>query len=321
MYLVGYDIGSSSIKAGLVEIATQKTIAIVQSPTTEMAIQSPQTGWAEQDPEVWWENICLATKALLEKSNVSASDIKGVGIAYQMHGLVLVDEQKEVLRPAIIWCDSRAVNIGNEAFSKIGEEKCLEEMLNSPGNFTASKLRWVKENEPEVFAKTHKMMLPGDFIAMKFTGEISTTISGLSEGIFWNFQKNEIAKTLLDHYEIDEKLLPEIRPTFSVQGKITSSAAQISGLNEGTPICFRAGDQPNNAMSLGVLVPGEVAATGGTSGVVYGVLQNANSDAQSRVNAFAHVNHDPDDPKIGILLNINGAGIQYSWIKKMMTNL
>lgn len=318
MYLIGYDIGSSSIKAALVDASSKQALAVVQYPAIEMEIQAPQPGWAEQDPMVWWENICQATRLLLEETEVQPTDIQGVGIAYQMHGLVIVDENKKVLRPSIIWCDSRAVEIGNNAFAKIGEEKCLSEMLNSPGNFTASKLRWVQENEPEIYARIHKMMLPGDFIAMQLTDEICSTASGLSEGILWDFQKEEPASTLLEFYGIKKEFIPEVRPTFSIQGKVTAQAAQATGLKEGTPICFRAGDQPNNAMSLDVMEPGEIAATGGTSGVVYGVLKKANYDRWSRVNGFAHVNHTSENPRIGILLNINGAGIQYSWMKKML---
>jgi len=320
MYLLGYDIGSSSIKAALVHIETGEKIAVVQSPVQEMDILSPQAGWAEQHPETWWVNTCLATKKLLEKSGVKPSEIKGIGIAYQMHGLVLVDKNLQPLRPSIIWCDSRAVEIGNQAFNELGQARCLASLLNSPGNFTASKLKWVKENEPAVYEKIHKMMLPGDYIAMKLTGEILTTPGGLSEGIFWDFKKNEVAGFLLDYYGFDQNLIPDIVPTFSPQGKLTPAAAAETGLEAGTPLAYRAGDQPNNAMSINVLKPGEVAATGGTSGVVYGVVGQPCYDQKSRVNGFAHVNHTTLKPSIGILLCINGAGIQYSWTKNQLTS-
>ena len=287
-------------------------------PEKEMEILAPQQGWAEQHPETWWKNVCLATQKLLSQSGVDPNDIKGIGISYQMHGLVLVDKNKKVLRPSIIWCDSRAVEIGNKAFNKIGYEKCLSHLLNSPGNFTASKLKWVQENEPAIFEKVHKMMLPGDYIAMQMTGELVTTPSGLSEGIMWDFKENKPADLLLDHYKINPDLLPTIKPTFSLQGELTASAATELGLAKGTPVSYRAGDQPNNALSLNVLEPGEVAATGGTSGVVYGVVDHPEYDPQSRVNGFAHVNHTCENPRIGILLCINGAGIQYAWVRQQM---
>lgn len=315
MYLLGYDIGSSSIKAALVDASSGKKVAVEQSPKTEMEILSLRPGWAEQHPLAWWDNLCIATRVLLDKSGVNPKDIKGIGIAYQMHGLVIVDKKHQPVRPAIIWCDSRAVEMGNLAFNEIGHQKCLSHLLNSPGNFTAAKLKWVKEREPEVFKKIHKMMLPGDYIAMKLTGEISTTPGGLSEGILWDFKNNEIAGFVLDHFGLDKNLIPDIRPTFSIQGKVTKNAAAQTGLAEGIPVSYRAGDQPNNALSLNILEPGEVAATGGTSGVVYGVLDRPDFDPRSRVNGFAHVNYTAENPRIGILLCINGAGIQYSWIK------
>jgi len=318
MYLIGYDIGSSSIKAALVDAKTGETLKVIQRPKLEMDIMSRKVDWAEQQPEVWWGNLCQATKKLLKKTKVSPDEIQAIGIAYQMHGLVVVDEDFEVLRPSIIWCDSRAVEIGNEAFKNLGEKKCMEHLLNSPGNFTASKLKWVKDNEPEVYEKIHKIMLPGDYIAMKLTDTITTTISGLSEGMFWDFKNEEPAQFLLDHYGISKDLLPEIVDTFGVHGKLTKSAAELTGLHEGTPVTFRAGDQPNNAMSLGVFNPGEIAATGGTSGVVYGITDQAQYDVQSRINGFAHVNHSKEKPRLGLLLCINGAGIQYSWLKKQV---
>ena len=318
MYLLGYDIGSSSIKAALVKAGSGEAVHIVQHPKLELDIISKQVGWAEQHPEIWWESVCQATKILLKETEVNPQEIKGIGIAYQMHGLVLIDKNQKVLRPSIIWCDSRAVEIGNEAFKAIGKEKCLHHFLNSPGNFTASKLKWVKDNEPEIYHRIDKILLPGDYIALKLTGEARTSVSGLSEGIFWDFRLNNIAKILLNYYGISRDLLPDISNTFEIQGKLTKAAAAATGLAMGIPVTYRAGDQPNNALSLGVYRPDEVAATGGTSGVVYGIVDRAKYDPLSRINGFAHVNHTSKNPRLGLLLCINGAGIQYAWIKKQM---
>lgn len=315
MYLLGYDIGSSTIKAALVRIDTQETVALTQYPDQEMDMLARHGGWAEQQPEVWWQHFCVATQRLLDKADISKEDIKGIGIAYQMHGLVLIDKEQQVLRPAIIWCDSRAVAIGKQAFQEIGEEFCLNNLLNSPGNFTASKLRWIKDNEPEVYEKIDKILLPGDFIAMKLTGNAFTTIPGLTEGIFWDFKKKAVAQEVLQYYQLNEHNLAERVPTFSIQGKVTNRAAERTGLAPGTPVTYRAGDQPNNALALNVLHPGEVAATSGTSGVVYGIVDRPVFDKKSRVNAFAHVNYEQSFNRIGVLLCLNGAGIQYSWIK------
>lgn len=318
MYLLGYDIGSSSVKAAIVEVETGKTLAVARYPETEMAIQAPQPDWAEQDPDDWWGNVCKATRMLLQDHRIDPARIKGIGIAYQMHGLVLVDEEMRPLRPSIIWCDSRAVEIGEEAFEQLGKATCLRSLLNSPGNFTASKLRWVQQHEPELYARARKFMLPGDYIALKLTGRAATTASGLSEGIFWDFQKNNLSEDLLRHYGIARELAPEMVPTCGLQGRLSGEAAEATGLAPGTPVTYRAGDQPNNAMSLNTLQPGEVAATGGTSGVVYGIVDKLIYDEDSRVNSFAHVNHKPDQPRIGVLLCINGAGIQYSWVKHQL---
>ena len=316
MYLLGYDIGSSSVKASLVEVESGKCVASAFYPKSEAKIIALQPGWAEQRPESWWTFLKLATQSVMESALVSGDDIKAIGISYQMHGLVCVDKQLEVLRPSIIWCDSRAVGIGEEAFGALGQAYCLSHLLNSPGNFTASKLAWVKQHEPELFDRIYKVMLPGDYIAMRLSGEVCTTVSGLSEGIFWDFKENRPSEALLNYYGLDASMLGEIRPTFSVQGEVSRAAAIELGLKVGTPITYRAGDQPNNALSLHVLEPGEIASTAGTSGVVYGVNGTISYDPKSRVNTFAHVNHTAVHPRLGVLLCINGTGILNSWLRR-----
>ncbi|MBN1408013.1 MAG: carbohydrate kinase [Calditrichaceae bacterium] len=314
--LLGYDVGSSSIKASLIDADSGEMVSSDFSPKQEMKINSPQKGWAEQHPDSWWEHVVIATKNMLAQISSREYEIISIGVSYQMHGLVVVDENKKPLYSSIIWCDSRAVEIGNDAFNKLGGEYCLNNYLNSPGNFTASKLKWIKENQPDVFTKIYKIMLPGDYIAMRLSDKICTTISGLSEGIFWDFEKKDVAQRLLDFYGISKELIADIVPTFGQQGNLTELAAKELGLKPGIPITYRAGDQPNNALSLNVLNPGEVAATAGTSGVIYGVTDKNAVDLFSRVNTFAHVNYTKDQLRNGVLLCINGTGIQYSWIKQ-----
>lgn len=315
MYYLGIDLGSSSVKIAIVDSLTGKNIGVVQSPEEEMSMNSPKKGWAEQNPKDWWSHICDGIAKIKSIHHISEKDIKGIGIAYQMHGLVIVDNNGEPLRNSIIWCDSRAVAIGNKAYQEIGEDTCDSHLLNSPANFTASKLRWVRKNEPDTYNKINKFMLPGDYIAYRFSDTINSTISGLSEGIFWDFKLDEVSKTILDYYEIPPAFVPEIVDTFGHQGEISAKGAKESGLLEGTPILYRAGDQPNNALSLNVFHPGEVAATGGTSGVVYAITDNLSVKESSRVNNFAHVNYKKGAEKnIGKLLCINGAGIQYRWL-------
>jgi xylulokinase len=313
--LLGYDVGSSSIKATLMDAATGKVLASATSPDKELEIIAKQAGWAEQHPSTWWEHVKRATAKIKDTAQFDAGDVAAIGISYQMHGLVVVDKDKQVLRPSIIWCDSRAVQIGQKAAEDIGADKCLKRLFNLPGNFTASKLKWVKDNEPDVYAKIDKMMLPGDFIAMKMTGQIKTTPSGLSEGIMWDFESDELAAFVLENYGVSTDLIADVVPTFSVQGELTRAAAEELGLAPGTKVSYRGGDQPNNALSLNVLQAGEIAVTAGTSGVVYGVTDKKNYDPKSRVNVFVHVNHAAGAPRYGVLLCLNGTGILNSWLK------
>lgn len=318
MHLLGFDIGSSSVKVSLIDGNTGELVSSSFYPKQEMKITAHQAGWAEQEPELWWKNLKLALQDVMQDSKVDAESIQSIGISYQMHGLVMVDKNGEVIRPSIIWCDSRAAAIGDRAFEEIGGQRCLTNLLNSPGNFTASKLKWVKDNEPDLFERVYKIMLPGDYIAMKLSGEMQTTVSGLSEGIMWNFRENKLADLLFENYGFSADIIPEIVPTFGVSGKISPSVANELGLSTNTTISYRAGDQPNNALSLNVLNPWEIATTAGTSGVVYGVSKEIKYDPQSRVNTFAHVNHTANDPRLGVLLCINGTGILNAWLKRMV---
>ena len=315
-YLLGFDVGSSSVKASLVDAETGVCAASAFYPESEAPIMAVKAGWAEQDTQMWWENAKLSLKKIMADTNATGEDVVAIGISYQMHGLVCVDKNLQVLRPSIIWCDSRAVPYGEKAFEQIGAEKCLSHLLNSPGNFTASKLAWVKENEPELFDRIDKIMLPGDYLAMRLSGVANTTISGLSEGMLWDFKEKCPAKFLIDYFGFSESMIADIVPTFSVQSVVSAEAAAELGLKEGTPISYRGGDQPNNALSLNVLNPGEIAATAGTSGVVYGVLGEANYDPKSRVNTFAHVNYTTELDRLGVLLCINGTGILNAWVRR-----
>ena len=319
IYLLGLDVGSSSVKASVVDSIDGKCCGTSFFPKQEAPIKALRTGWAEQAPSDWWQYAKDAIAECLGKASLCGRDIAAIGISYQMHGLVCVDKNQQVLRPSIIWCDSRAVPYGEKAFHDLGEDLCLRNLLNSPGNFTASKLAWVKENEPELFDKIDKIMLPGDYLAMKLSGEAQTTISGLSEGMMWDFKAKKPAKFLLDYFGFDESMLADIVPIFSVQSVVCKAAAEELGLKEGTPISYRAGDQPNNAVSLNVFNPGEIASTAGTSGVVYGVLGDVNYDPKSRVNTFAHVNYTTELDRLGVLLCINGTGILNAWVHRNIT--
>jgi xylulokinase len=316
MLLLGIDLGSSSVKASVIDGETGICIASAFYPEKEMEIIALQPGWAEQEPDTWWNNLKAAIKSCTETPLLRKEAIGAIGISYQMHGLVCIDSDYQPLRPAIIWCDSRAVRYGEKALNSLGKSFCLSHLLNSPGNFTASKLAWVKENEPDIFSRIYKIMLPGDYISMKLTGEISTTYTGLSEGIFWDYSKDGVSGELMEYFGFNLNILPESAPSFSISGRISDSVAEELGLPKGIPVSYKAGDQPNNALSLNVLSPGEVAATAGTSGVIYGVTDIKKYDSLSRVNTFLHVNHTKELTRLGVLLCINGTGILNSWIRR-----
>ena len=318
-YLLGFDVGSSSVKASLVNAESGKCVSSAFFPEKEAPIMAVKAGWAEQDPESWWKYAKQSLQKIMADSGVRGEEIAAIGISYQMHGLVCIDKNLKALRPAIIWCDSRAVPYGEKAFKDLGSEQCLSHLLNSPGNFTAAKLAWVRENEPDIYQKIYKVMLPGDYLAMRLSGTVNTTVSGLSEGMFWDFKNNEVAQFLLDYYGFDRALIADIVPTFSEQSVVSAQAAAELGLKAGTPITYRGGDQPNNALSLNVFNPGEIAATAGTSGVVYGVLGEVGYDPKSRVNTFAHVNHSAENPRLGVLLCVNGTGILNAWMHRNVT--
>lgn len=315
-YLLGFDVGSSSVKASLVDIDSGECAASAFYPSEEAPIKAVKAGWAEQDPEMWWTNAKLALADIMAHTGAKGDDIRGIGISYQMHGLVCVDRELKPVRDSIIWCDSRAVSYGEQASAKLGKDYCLTHLLNSPGNFTAAKLAWVRQNEPDVYDRIYKIMLPGDYLALKLSGQVNTTVSGLSEGIFWDFKNRELSTPLLDAMGLNSDLIADTVPTFAVQSRVSAAAAAETGLAEGTPISYRAGDQPNNALSLNVFSPGEIASTAGTSGVVYGVLGSVGYDTKSRVNTFAHVNYTEQQTRLGVLLCINGTGCLNSWIHR-----
>jgi len=320
MLLLGIDIGTSSVKVSVVDADSQQCIVSTSYPETESEIISKQAGWAEQSPSMWWEHTQQAILKANATKKYHSAEIGAIGISYQMHGLVTLDKKGNVLIDSFISFVSRSVEIGNKSFDEIGPSTCLQHLLNSPGNFTASKLAWVKQNEPELYEKIDKIMLPGDYIALQFTGTATTSISSLSEGVFWDFVKNELSEDVFNYFGFSKSIIPEIKDVFSEHGKLSAPIASTLSLTAGIPVTYKAGDQPNNALSLNVLEAGEVAATAGTSGVIYGVSDQLTFDPQSRINTFAHVNHTKNQKRLGVLLCINGTGILNRWMKNATGN-
>ena len=316
MLLCGIDLGTSAIKFSVVDAANQKLIFTCSFPDIENEIYSPELGFAEQDPEHWW--YCVKQAIIIGNSSgkYNPKDISAIGISYQMHGLVVLNAENKVLRNSIIWCDSRATGIGEKAFNDIGNQNCQSNLLNSPGNFTASKLAWVKQNQPHIYDQIDKVLLPGDYISGCLCHSYTTSSSALSEGIFWDFNQHGLSNDILTYFGFSKDLFPKIKPVFSSHGQIDKQIAHELGLNDQVEVTYKAGDQPNNAFSLGVLEPGEIATTAGTSGVMYGVSASLKFDPQNRVNSFAHVNHTNESIRIGVLMCINGTGILNRWLKQ-----
>jgi len=319
MYFLGIDLGSSSIKLSVLNAEKGVAVCTVTVPDFEMDIIAPKFGWAEQDPEQWWKHIKNGIQQLGNNHQINLKEIAAIGIAYQMHGLVLTDKELNPIRTSIIWCDSRAAAIGNEIYDRIGHNNCQQQILGSPGNFTASKLKWVRDNQPGLFAKAAYMMLPGDFIASRLSGIAQISTSGLSEAALWNFREGRLATEILEAMGIPETIIPEIVPSFGNQATVHADIANELGLDPNTKITYRAGDQPNNALSLNVLRPGEIATTAGTSAVVYAVSQQDIYDKQNRINTFLHVNNTATAKHNGVMLCINGSGILYQWLRKIMS--
>ena len=312
-FFLGIDLGSSSVKTSLFDSTSGKSVDSCTYPSSEMEIISKEDGWAEQDPNYWWDCILKTFENLSEKNDFKL--VRSIGISYQMHGLVVLDKNNNLIYNSIIWCDSRAVKIGQRAESELESSILENKILNSPGNFTASKLRWLKENRSDVYDQISKIMLPGDYIVFKLTNKISTTPMGLSEGILWDFHSDKLSEDVLEYYNIDRKLIPEIVDSVGNQGTISDDVRDRFGFDNDVKVTYRAGDQPNNALALNVFDNGEVAASGGTSGVIYSITKDINSKEPSRINHFAHVNYNDNNKSIGKLLCINGAGIQYRWLR------
>jgi xylulokinase len=318
MYTIGYDIGSSFVKGVLWDEERGEVAAHVTVPDREMPIRAEKADWAEQDPEMWWEAVKAATQRLIDMVPGAGGRVRGIGVSYQMHGLVLLDRDGKVLRPSIIWCDSRATGMGKELEKAVGEEAVRRQLLNSPGNFTVSKLAWVIRNEPETASRIRWVMLPGDWIAYQLTGMVSTTVCGLSEGMLWNFKDHVPHVKALEAAGADPEWIPPVAPNPGDQGVVGSAVGAEMGFAPGARVLFRGGDQPMNAYGLGVDGPGMWAASAGTSGVLYRVDPVREAEPTGMANRFAHIGHSAENPAIGTLLCLNGAGIAYAWLRRVM---
>lgn len=306
MAFLGIDVGTSSVKVSIVGEDGVILASATAPASSERAINSPNPNWAEQNPEDWWED---AQQAILNLPLEARLQVEAIGIAYQMHGLVLVDSQFQPVRPSIIWCDGRNIQESQILAESLGLDALENRLLNKPGTLTLAKLAWVAEHEPETLAKAHTFGLPGDFIAYKLTGEWSTTKSGYSEMVGWDFGASIPFEE--GFRKAGWKLpLPEARPNLEEGAPIQKVIAEKLGLPPSARVTYRAGDQPNNAFGLGVLQQGETAISAGTSGVLYGI-GDSSPGLHEGINRFLHVNS-----QIGVLMCLNGVGSALAFARR-----
>lgn len=263
---------------------------ILASGTEEHAnFASPEPGWAEQDPRDWWRAGAIAVRKALQASGVAAESIAAVGFSGQMHGAVLLDENDEVIRPALIWCDQRTDAQSKELERNLGLDRLIQLTCNPPlTNFTLTKLLWVRENEPKNWQRVRKIMLPKDYVRLRLTGESAIDVADASGTLLLDVANRRWSNEVLGKTGIDAKLLPKLFESQEICGKISQAGASATGLRPGTPVVAGAGDQAAGAVGMGITRAGVVSATIGTSGVVFAATDRPSLDSKGRLHTFCH---------------------------------
>jgi xylulokinase len=284
-FLLGLDIGTSGVKALIMDEKAEK----ITTSTVEYPLKTPKVNWAEQEPTDWWNGTVEAIKQVINKSSVDPKGIKGIGLSGQMHGLVALDKEYKVLRPAILWCDQRTGKQCQYITEKIGAERLID-LVSNPAltGFTAGKLIWVRENEPEIYEKIYKILLPKDYIRFRLTGEFATEVSDASGTLFLDVKKRKWSDELLDELDIDKDILPECFESSVVSGKVNTKASKETGLMEGTPVVGGGGDQAAQAVGTGIIKEGVISSTIGTSGVVFAASDEHHLDPGHTLHTFCH---------------------------------
>lgn len=307
-YLLGIDIGTSGTKTVLFN-EMGDTIA---SAIGEYPLYQPHIGWAEQEPEDWWQATVDTIKQVLDTSGVNPADIKGIGLSGQMHGMVLLNKEGNVLRSSIIWCDQRTQEECHKITEIIGKERLIEITANPAlTGFTASKVMWVKNHQPDIFEKIYKILLPKDYIRYKLTGEFATEVSDASGMQFLDVPKRTWSGEILNKLGLDYKWMPAVYESQEVSGKVTKKVAQLTGLAPGTPVVGGGGDQAAGAVGNGIVKPGVISSTIGTSGVVFAHMDEVNIDPRGRVHTFCHA-----VPNTWHVMGVTqGAGLSLQWMR------
>ena len=285
-FFLGLDTGTSGTKALVID----ETGALAASDTQEYGLSTPHPQWAEQDPEMWWQAAQKAIAAVLQKANLSGDDITGVGLTGQMHGSVFLNKKQNVLRPALLWCDSRTGAECDEITRKIGGREKLFAVIGQPilASFTAPKIVWVKNHEPQIYEKIAHVLLPKDFIRLRLTGEFAAEVSDASGTSLLDVRKRDWSQPMLDALQIPREWLPKVYESPEVTGIISEAAAKRTGLRAGTPVVGGAGDQAAAGVGCGIVTRGRVSESLGTSGVVFAHSDEAFFDPEMRIQTFCH---------------------------------
>ncbi len=286
IFTLGIDVGTSGTRALVID---ERGNVVASATEEHAAFSSPQIGWAEQHPEDWWRACCLAVPRALQQSGLKPSDIACVGLSGQMHGAVMLGENGEVVRPALIWCDVRTERQCRELTDNIGAAQLIQATCNPAlVNFTLTKLMWVREHEPENWKRVRSIMLPKDYIRWRMTGELATDMSDASGTLLLDVAHRRWSRVMLEAAAIDERLLPGLFESPEVCGAINGEGASATGLRRGTPVVAGAGDQAAGAVGMGVVAPGMVSATIGTSGVVFAATDRPALEPGGRLHTFCH---------------------------------
>jgi xylulokinase len=309
MLLLGIDVGTGGSRA----VVINETGRIVASATVEHEpFASPQTGWAEQDPDDWWRASVAAIREVVSRDNVSPEEIAAVGLSGQMHGSVLLNDRDEIVRPALIWCDQRSDKQCEQLTQQIGAEQLIKLTCNPAlTGFTLPKMLWVRDNEPETWQQVRSVLLPKDYVRFRLTGDKATDVADASGTLLLNVAERKWSHEMLAASEIDASLLPTVFESPEITGTISTSAAELTGLRAGTPVVAGAGDQAGGAVGIGIVQPGAVSATIGTSGVVFAATNSPALDPKGRVHTFCHA----IPGRWHVMGVTQGAGLSMRWFR------
>jgi len=308
-YILGIDVGTTGTRAVLVD----QSGAVVKGATTDhLPISILQPQWAEQEPEDWWQATVSSVRKVLSQSGVSAADIAGIGLSGQMHGVVLLDKDYNVLRPSIIWCDQRSQAQADWFTDRIGKQRLIEITCNPAlTGFSVPKFLWVRDNQPEIYSQMRKLLLPKDYIRFRLTSEFATEVSDAAGTLLLDVPERRWSSEILNALELDEDLLPRVYESPEITGRITRAAAEATGLKEGTPVVGGGGDQAAGAVGNGVVAPGIISSTIGTSGVVFAFTERPSLDPKGRVHTFCHA----VPGKWHVMGVTQGAGLSLRWFR------